>query len=145
MLKCRDVMTKDPICCLASDRVEQIAQIMERENIGSVPVVASHDHKRLIGIVTDRDLALKVLGAGRDSRQTKVEAVLTVSPVTCQPDEDLQQALDRMAQAQVRRLPVVDGDGRIVGIIAQADIATRTDDAAQTAQVVEEISEPTAF
>jgi CBS domain-containing protein len=142
MKTCRDIMTREPICCLPRDTVDQIALTMKREDIGAIPVVASHDTNRLIGIVTDRDLALKVVGEARDSRQTKVEAVLTPDPWTCHEDNSLEDATEIMARHQIRRLPVVNDEGQIVGIIAQADIATRTEDPVQTADVVEQISQP---
>jgi CBS domain-containing protein len=115
---------------------------MANEDVGSVPIVDSHQSKKLTGIVTDRDLTLKVVAAGRDTRSTRVEDVMTRNPMTCRPQDDLQSALDTMAQMQVRRIPVVDNNGMIVGIIAQADVATRVEDPRKTAQVVEEISQP---
>lgn len=142
MKECRDVMTLNPICCLPGDTVDQIAQIMKRKNVGSVPVVANYDTNKLIGIVTDRDLALRVVAEGRDSQHTKVESVATPDPYVCRPGDPLQEAIDIMAERQVRRVPVVGEDGRVEGIIAQADIAIRTEDTEQTAEVVEQISQP---
>lgn len=107
-----------------------------------MPVVESQNSKRLTGIVTDRDLALKVVASGRDSRSTKIEDVMTRNPMACHADDDLQMALNAMAEYQIRRIPVVDQDNVIVGIIAQADVATRAENPSQTAQVVEEISKP---
>jgi len=140
--QCRDIMTKDPICCLPSDTVDQVAQLMKAEDIGPVPVVESQQTKKLAGIITDRDLAIKVVAEGRTPQRTRVAEVMTRDPVTCRPEDDLPQALQAMAQHQVRRLPVVTTDGRIVGIVAQADIATRLREPQQTAAVVEEISQP---
>ena len=142
MKTCADVMTRDPLYCLPSDTVDKVAQLMERANIGAVPVLASHETKHLVGIVTDRDLALNVVAQGGDNRQVRVEAVLTPNPWVCHPGDSIEDAADIMAQEQIRRLPVVDDEGRIVGIIAQADIATRTNDYQQTAEVVEQISQP---
>ena len=144
MKTCRDVMTPDPVCCLPEDTVDQVAQIMKRENVGSVPVVSSHHSNRLIGIVTDRDLAMNVVAKGRDTRQTVAESVMTPNPYVCQSDDSLQAALNIMSESQVRRIPIVEEDGRIVGIIAQADIATRAEDSERTAEVVEQISQPVA-
>ncbi|RIK42452.1 MAG: hypothetical protein DCC55_08775 [Chloroflexi bacterium] len=138
----RDIMTKDPTCCLPGDTVDQVAQLMKSEDIGPVPVVENHETKKLVGIVTDRDLAIKVVAEGRDPKQTRVEEVMTRELVTCRPEDDLQQVFQAMADHQVRRIPVVTTDGRIVGIIAQADIATRVDQPEPTAEVVEEISRP---
>jgi CBS domain-containing protein len=141
---CREVMTKNPACCVPTDTVDKAAQIMKAEEVGSVPVVEDQQTSRLIGIITDRDLALKVVAEERDPLSTRVEEVMTRNPMTCRPDDKLQRALQLMAENQVRRIPVVDGDGRIIGIIAQADIATRIGEPAQTGEVVREISEPSA-
>jgi CBS domain-containing protein len=94
-----------------------------------------------VGIVTDRDLALKVVAEGRDPKTTKVEAVMTRKVVTCRADDELQKALDTMAEHQLRRIPVVDNNNKIVGIIAQADVATRVDRPEKTAEMVKEISQ----
>lgn len=142
MTTCRDVMTADPVCCLGNETVDKAAQVMKNEDVGPVPVVESRESGRLIGIVTDRDLALKVVAPGRDSRSTKIEEVMTRNPMACHAEDDLQMALNAMAEYQVRRIPVVDRDNVIVGIIAQADVATRAENPRQTAQVVEEISKP---
>jgi CBS domain-containing protein len=137
-----DVMTRDPVCVQAMSTVQEAAQIMMREDVGSVPVVSKEN--RLVGIVTDRDLTLKVVADGRDSRSTKVEDVMTRNPVTSRPGDDLDRTLNAMQENQVRRIPVVDESQRVVGIIAQADVALRTDNERKTAEVVEEISKPTA-
>lgn len=141
MNTCKDVMTNNPVSCLPSDTVMKVSQLMGRDNIGSLVVVENEGTQKLIGIVTDRDLALKVLSGGRDARSTKVETVMTRSVVSCHPDDDLQKALDAMAQHQLRRIPVVDNDNKVVGIIAQADIATRLDEPEKTSIMVKEISQ----
>lgn len=141
MKKCNEVMTNDPICCLANDSVEEAAVIMRRENIGAVPVLETEQNKKLVGIVTDRDLALKVIADGLDPKTTKVNTVMTHEVVTCRADDDLQTALNAMAEHQLRRIPVVDDKNNIVGIIAQADVATRVDQPDKTAEMVREISQ----
>ena len=141
MKKCSEVMTKDPVCCLANDSVEKAAQILKRENIGAVPVIETEQAGRLVGIVTDRDLALKVIAAGLDPKTTNVNTVMTHEVVTCRPDDDVQNALNAMAGHQLRRIPVVDDENRIVGIISQADVATRVNRPEKTADMVKEISQ----
>lgn len=141
MKKCSEVMTKDPVCCLPNDSVAKAAELMKSENIGSIPVIESQQTRKLVGIVTDRDLALKIVSEGRDAKSTNVEAVMTRKVVTCFADDDLQKALDAMAQHQLRRMPVVDNDNKLVGIIAQADVATRVDQPEKTAEMVKEISQ----
>ena len=95
---------------------------------------------RLIGIVTDRDLVMKVIAEGRDAKSTLVRDVMTINPVTCRPGNDVDEALILMADHKVRRVPVVDENNRIVGIISQADIATRVKKSKKTADVVQKIS-----
>jgi len=141
MRKCDEVMTKNPVCCLPNDIVTKVAQLMKRENVGSIPVVENEQTKKLVGIVTDRDLALKVVADGLDGKTTKAEAVMTRDIVTCLAEDDLQKALDAMADHQLRRIPVVNKEYKVVGIIAQADVATRVNQPEKTAEMVKEISQ----
>jgi CBS domain-containing protein len=141
MKKCNEVMTKNPTCCLPNDMVSEAAKLMKKENIGSIPVIENEQTKKLVGIVTDRDLTLKVVAAGLDAKSTKVETVMTSKIVTCMASDDMQKALDAMAEHQLRRIPIVDNNYKIVGIIAQADVATRVDQPEKTAEMVKEISQ----
>jgi len=140
-MKCGEVMTKDPVCSLPNTPVKKVAQLMKRENIGSIPIVEDEQTRTLVGIVTDRDLALKIVAKGRDANATKVGKVMTRQVVTCRAEDDVQKALDVMANNQLRRIPIVDDDNRIVGIIAQADVATRLNQPEKTATMVKEISQ----
>ena len=144
MKKCSEVMTKNPVCCLPNDMVAKVAQLMKSKDIGPVPIIENEQTKKLVGIVTDRDLALKIVAEGRDAKSTKAEEVMTRKVVTCRGEDDVQKALDAMSEHQLRRIPVVDNDNRIVGIIAQADVATRVDQPAKTAEVVKYISQSNA-
>jgi CBS domain-containing protein len=121
--------------------VAKAAALMKSEDVGSMPVIENEQTKKLVGIVTDRDLALKIVAEGRDAKSTKVDAVMTHKVLTCRADDDLQKALDAMSEHQLRRIPVVDNDNRILGIIAQADVATRVDQPEKTAEMVKEISQ----
>lgn len=141
MQKCDEVMTKNPVFCLPNDTVAKVAHLMKQENVGAIPIIENAATMKLIGIVTDRDLALKVVAEGLDSKTTKAETVMTHEVVTCLADDDMQKALDAMAAHQLRRIPVVDKDHKIVGIIAQADVATRVDQPQKIAEVVKEISQ----
>jgi len=138
--KCNEVMTNSPVCCLPDDKVTVVAQMMKRENIGSIPVIENDQTRKLVGIVTDRDLILRILAKGRDANSTKVEAVMTSKVVTCLADDDLQKAMNAMSEHQLRRIPVVDKNYMVVGIIAQADVATRFDQPEKTAAMVKGIS-----
>jgi CBS domain-containing protein len=141
MKKCNEVMTRSPVYCLPNETVITAAELMKRKNIGPILVIENEQTPRLVGIVTDRDLALKIVAEGRDPKTTNVEAVMTRNVVTCRADDDLQRALDAMAEHQLRRIPVVDNDNRVVGIISQADVATRVDQPEKTADMVREISQ----
>ncbi len=144
MKKCNEVMTKNPVCCLPNDTVSKVAQLMKSKDFGSVPIVENEQTKKLVGIVTDRDLALKLVAEGRDPKSTKAEEVMTRKVVTCRAEDDLQKALDAMSEHQLRRIPVVDNNNGIVGIIAQADVATRANQPEKTAAMVKEISQSNA-
>jgi CBS domain-containing protein len=144
MKKCMDVMTKDPVACLPDDTASKVAQLMRDIDVGSIPVIESEQTKKLIGIVTDRDLALHVVADDRNAGSVKVSDVMTREVVTCRTDDSIQMAIEAMAQNQLRRMPVVDRDQKLVGIIAQADVATRMNQTDETAEMVREISQPTA-
>jgi CBS domain-containing protein len=131
----KDVMTRDVTACEPSATVKEAAGLMARDDIGPVPVV---EDGRLTGIVTDRDIVIRVVAEGRDPNTTTVGEIATKDIVTVSPDDDLEDALRLLAENQVRRLPAVEGD-RLVGIVAQADIARLGKDS-KTGEVVEEIS-----
>ena len=133
----RDLMTENPRTTTPDAGVIEAARIMRDDDVGLVPVV---DGDRLVGTVTDRDIAIRVVAEGRDPSSTTVGEIASKDLVTIDPDQDLDEALRLMARHQVRRLPVVEEDGRLVGIVAQADVARHGDDS-QTGQVVEQISQ----
>ena len=119
-----EVRTKNPVSCLPTETAFQGAQQMRNKNVGPVPVIESRATKTIVGIITDRDLALKIITNGRDL-STPIDEFMTPDPLTCRADDDVELALDAMVDARVRRIPVVDDMDRLVGIIAQADVATR--------------------
>jgi CBS domain-containing protein len=135
MTQVRDLMTESPISCEPSTTAVDAAKTMANEDVGPVPIV---QHGRLVGLVTDRDLVVRVLAEGRDPQSTTIGDIASSDLVTVQPDTDLQEALDKMSQNQVRRLPVVESD-RLVGIVAQADVARALDEE-RTGEVVQDIS-----
>lgn len=120
--KIADVMTRHPRAVQAQTSVREAARLMEGDDVGSLPVVEAQDSPKLIGVLTDRDIALRVVAAGRDPETTAVSEVASRDIHTVTPDDDLDDALERMARAQVRRLPVVIGEGELVGILSQADL-----------------------
>lgn len=122
-MKCREVMTENPACCLPDDNVGQAARTMRRERVGSIPVVTDELNKELIGIITGRDLAYKVVGESRDPIRTRVCDVMTRAIIACRDEDDVITALLAMEEHQVRRVPVLDDAGRIVGMIAEGDVS----------------------
>jgi CBS domain-containing protein len=133
----RELMTDKPCSIDADKPVAYAAKMMRDENVGLAPIV---EGDRLVGTLTDRDIAVRVVAEGRDPESTTVSEVASTDLVTVDPHQDLEEALRLMAQHQVRRLPVVEEDGRLVGVVAQADVARHGDDR-QTGQVVEQISQ----
>jgi CBS domain-containing protein len=142
MARCGDVMTREPVCCEPDDSIPRIAQLMKSEDVGAVPIVETKSGRKLVGIVTDRDIVVNVVAAGKTVENATARDAMTNSPVTCREDDDVSQAVARMAERKVRRIPIVDGSGTLRGIIAQADIATRVHRDETTGELVEAISEP---
>lgn len=134
----KDIMTKDPITVRPDDSAQKAASLMKESHIGPIPVLDRES--KLIGIVTDRDLAIKVVAEGRSS-DTKVSDVMSRNLFTCGPDDNVKDASALMETHQVRRIPIVDDQGYLLGIVAQADLA-RTGKPDQVAKTVENISKP---
>jgi CBS domain-containing protein len=133
----RDVMTSNPCTIDADKPVAYAAKMMRDEDVGLAPIV---ERGKLIGMLTDRDIAIRVVAEGKDPEQVKARDVASKQLVTIDPQQDLDEALRIMAKHQIRRLPVVEEDGQLVGVVAQADIAREGDDE-KTGKLVEEISE----
>jgi CBS-domain-containing membrane protein len=133
-------MTSDPRFCLTSETASDAARLMKSEDVGPIPIVDDRQTRVLKGIVTDRDLVLKVMAEGLAPKTTLLADVMTTDVTTCRADDDADKAIELMQEHQVRRIPIVDGNTRLVGIISQADVATRVDEPDKTAEVVEEIS-----
>ena len=140
-MQCSEIMTKNPEYCLPSDTVIKAAQLMKSEDVGPIPIVADKDGKKLTGIVTDRDLAIKVIAEARDPNTTRLEDVMSDDVVSCKETDDVDDVLKLMEDNQVRRIPVVGKNDQLLGIIAQADVATRLGQPGKTGKVVEQISE----
>jgi CBS domain-containing protein len=133
----KDAMSANP-CAVDSDKsVAYAAKMMRDEDVGFAPIV---EGDRLVGALTDRDIAVKVVAEGKDPEQTNVQEVASTELVTLTAEHDLDEALRLMARHQVRRLPIVEQDGRLVGVLAQADVAQQAS-AEDTGRMVEDISE----
>ncbi len=122
-MKVEEIMSKDPACCTAEDDVEVAAEIMQRLDTGIVPVTKDLTQpSKLLGVVTDRDLCLGVVAAGRERTSVKVRELMSTKLTVCKPSDTAEQALTRMGRSKVRRLPVVNRNFEVIGIVSLADI-----------------------
>ena len=137
MATLKEIMTKDPITVHPDDSAQKAASLMKDSHVGPIPVL--DQESKLIGLITDRDLAIKVVAEGRPA-DTKVSDVMSRNLFTCGPNDNVKEAIKIMETHQVRRVPIVDDEGHLLGIVAQADIATRTRKPARVAEAVESIS-----
>src|ERR1700756_4458334 len=138
-MKVREVMTPDPVCCIPSDTAQKVAQVLRDENVGSLPVVADRQSLTLIGMITDRDICCSIIADGLDPKKTAIEKYVTADVVSCRDGENLDKCERAMQEHQIRRIPVVDGDGRCIGIVSQADLAL-ADKPEKVSKTVAEIS-----
>ena len=136
--KISDLMSPNPYAIDADKAVAHAARMMKDEDVGLAPIV---EGDRLVGALTDRDIVTRVVAEGRDPQSVAVREVASTGLVTIGPQQDRDEALQLMASNKVRRLPVVEQDGRLVGVVAQADIAREAKEQ-QTGALVEEISQP---
>src|SRR5919201_1105992 len=137
MTKIAEVMTDRPRAITPETSIREAAHLMEQEDVGSLPVVDAESH--LVGIVTDRDIAIRAVGRGLEPERTSVMDIASREVYALTPDDDLDDALQMMARVQVRRLPIVVRENELVGMVAQADVA-RTSKEKTTGEVVEAIS-----
>lgn len=139
--RCRDIMTKQVITVESDQSLHQAAQLMRDNDIGALPVVKDG---KLVGIITDRDIVVRAI-AENLSLQTKVEQVMTKEVFSVREDEFVFNAIRKMGEKQIRRLPVLDDDENLVGIISLADVALETEDDLEVIEALEEISSGRGF
>ena len=123
-MKVKDVMSRNPTCCTADCSLESIARIMADRDCGAIPIVGDLATRFPLGIVTDRDIVLRAVACGRNPAMLMARDCMTAPPLTISEDADLKSCIELLEERQIRRIVVVDLAGRIVGIVAQADIAT---------------------
>lgn len=142
-MQAREIMTENPACCTPDETMQRAAQLMKEHDCGCLPVVDDARSKRVIGTVTDRDLACRGLAAGKGA-DTPVREVMSKDPTCCRAEDDIQDVERVMAEKQVRRVPVVDARGCCVGMVSQADLALHDEAVSnsEVGRVVERISEP---
>ena len=149
-MRVSEVMTVNPTCCIPGDSARVAATIMRDLDTGIVPIVENGMNRRLVGVVTDRDLCIglicgKTIGDDdeRHTADSPVEDLMTTNVISCKPEESLQKALDLMKENQVRRILVVDQDNAVEGIISMADLFLRADiTSRETSGTMKSISQP---
>lgn len=140
-MKIREAMSPNPTCCLPSDSAQKVARMLCDHNVGSLPVVDNQQTRRLLGMITDRDLCCSVVAQGLDPKTTSIEKFISLNPVTCRDGDNLEKCERAMQEHQLRRIPIVDGEGRCIGIVSQADLALK-DKGEKVSKTVAEISKP---
>ena len=138
-MKIAEVMTSDVMTCRRDDTLADCATMMKELNVGVAPVV--DEDENLIGVITDRDIAIRAVAKGADPKTEAVGGFMSPSPITIEPDTNVEDTADIMADAQVRRLPVVQ-DGKMVGIVSLGDLAVDVGEAEMLAEALERISVP---
>jgi CBS domain-containing protein len=141
-MKVKEVMSLNPACCTPNDNVQKVAKMMCDRNVGSIPVVVDQQSGGLVGMITDRDLCCRVLAQGLDPKSTRIQEFITYNPAVCRDGENVEQCERLMQEHQVRRIPVVDKENRVIGIVAQADLALK-DRPERVFKTVAEISKNT--
>jgi CBS domain-containing protein len=138
-VKIREIMSRDPACCVLSDSAQAVAKILCDRNIGSMPVVADQQSRILVGMITDRDLCCSVIAQGLDPKTTQIEKLISFPPISCRDGENIETCERLMQEHRVRRVPIVDAEDRVIGIVSQADLALH-DNAERVSKTVAEIS-----
>ena len=145
-MRAQELMTRDPACCSPDDTLAHAARLMREHDCGAIPVCEHNSPEKVVGMITDRDMAVRALADG-SGPQTPIRECMSRDVHTCGPDSTAAEVEDVMTRHQVRRVPIIDTDGRLLGIIAQADLALASDADGDVrpvdlAEVVEAVSRP---
>jgi len=143
-VKIREIMSRDPACCVLSDSAQTVAKILCDRNIGSMPVLADQQSRKLVGMITDRDLCCSVIAQGLDPKTTQIEKLISFPPMSCRDGENIETCERLMQEHQVRRVPIVDAEDRVIGIVSQADLALhdKADRVLKTVAAISKASQP---
>jgi CBS domain-containing protein len=147
-MKARDLMTSDPTTCRPSDNLRTVIAVMRNEDCGLVPITEGNGEQRVVGVATDRDIALALGERDEKPSAVRVSEVMTTKIVSCEPDADVHEVSRKMQEAQVRRILVVEG-GRLLGVVSTADLARASTQSSgdrvgeEVEKVMEKVSEDT--
>jgi CBS domain-containing protein len=142
-MRVKEIMTPDPACCTPDSTLQRVAEMMVENDCGEIPVVENAASMRPVGVITDRDITCRTVAKGLNPLTLTVSECMTTPCVTVTPDRSLDECCNVMEENRIRRVPVVDEGGAVVGIVALADIAKHAAKR-ETAEVVKEVSEPGA-
>ena len=141
-MKASEIMTANPRTVSPGTTLQEAARLMQSENVGIVPVVDGDSTRNLVGVVTDRDIAIRVVAEGRDPNSVRVSDVMSTNVRTARAEDSVDDIMELMGSEQVRRVPIVDDRGTLVGIVAQADIVLQAGNDKKAERTVEQISQP---
>ncbi len=140
-MQVREIMTSNPACCTIDTSLQEVAQLMVEYDCGEIPVVENQQNLRPVGVVTDRDITIRTVARGENPLELTAGDIMSRPVATVRPTDTLEECIRVMEDNQVRRVPVCDDDGRLIGIIAQADICREAPEH-EVAEVVREVSQP---
>lgn len=141
-MKAQDIMSADPVCVTPQTPMEEAARLMKDHNVGALPVVAQEGSRELVGVITDRDITIRHVAEGHNSPDCPVSEAMSANVTTCRTDTRVEDVMETMGREQVRRIPIVDERGSLVGMVSQADVVLEAADDKKAEKTVEEISKP---
>ena len=141
-MKAQDIMSADPVCVTPQTSMEEAARLMKDHNVGVLPVVSQEGSRELVGVITDRDITIRHVAEGHGSPDCPVSEAMSENVKTCSPDAAVEDVMDTMGREQVRRIPIVDERGSLVGMVSQADVVLEAKDERKAEEMVENISKP---
>ena len=140
-MQVREIMTREPACCTPNTKLQDVARMMSEHDCGEIPICESESSRRPIGVITDRDIAVRVVAAGRDPSKMTARDCMSSPVVTIEPGASVEECAQLMESYQIRRVPVVERDGSCCGMVAQADLATKASPETSI-EMVAAVSEP---
>ena len=141
-MKAQDIMAKDPRCVTPRTSIQEAARLMKTEDVGALPVIESDSSRKLVGIITDRDITIRAVADGRDIGSVTVNDVMSKGATTAKASDTVDDVMKVMGREQVRRIPIVDDRDQLVGIVSQADVVLKAKSDSKSEHTVEKISEP---
>lgn len=141
-MKASEIMTSDPVCVTPETSLSEAAKVMKDKDVGMLPVVDADGSRKVVGVITDRDITVRHVAAGHTSADCTVREAMSRKTTTCPKNADVDDVMKVMGAEQLRRIPVVDERSNLVGVISQADIVLRLDDADATERTIGQISKP---